>query len=81
MGHTSLGTLLTLDLIGVFMTASEANHQRILTLLLFEEEQMRARDSALEKEIPAARRAKLPMSEPGRLSISDLCETIQSNAS
>jgi len=81
MEHTSLGILLTLDLMGVFMTASEANQQRILTLLLFEEEQMRARDSALEREIPAVRRGKLPMSEPRHLSISGLCETFQSNAS
>lgn len=66
---------------GVFMTASEANHQRVLTLLLVEEEQMRARDSALEKECPTVRRGKLPMSEARFLSISGRCDTIQSNAS
>jgi len=63
------------------MTASEANHQRVLTLLLVEEEQMQARDRALEKESPAVRRCKPPMSEATHLSISGLSETIQSIAS
>jgi hypothetical protein len=70
-----------LDQMGAFMTASEANYQRVLTLLLVEEEQMRARDSALEREGPAARRGKLAMSRPGPLSISGLFDTIQSKAS
>jgi hypothetical protein len=63
------------------MTASEANHQRVLSLLLDEEEQMRIRDSALERECPAVRREKPPMSEPRPLSISGRRNTIQSNAS
>jgi hypothetical protein len=66
---------------GALMTASEANHQRVLTLLLVEEEQMRARGSALENENPVVRRGKPPMSETQRLAISSLCKTTQSNAS
>jgi hypothetical protein len=40
MEHTLLATRITVAPMGVFMTASEANRQRVLTLLLAEREQM-----------------------------------------
>ena len=40
MEHTLFSMRITLAPLGVFMTASEANRQRVLTLLLAEREQM-----------------------------------------
>ena len=40
MEHTLRAMLITIAPMGVFMTASEANRQRVLTLLLAETEQM-----------------------------------------
>src|ERR1035437_910110 len=40
MEHTLRATRITVAPMGVFMTASEANRQRVLTLLLAEREQM-----------------------------------------
>ena len=56
----------------VHMTASEANHQRVLALILAEEiqafQQVRY---VLDKKVPAVRRGKPPMSEASPLSFSD----------
>jgi|CZKZ01.1.fsa_nt_gi hypothetical protein len=40
MEHTLRATRITVAPVGVFMTASEANRQRVLTLLLAEHEQL-----------------------------------------
>ena len=66
---------------GVFMTASEANRERVFTLLRVENEQMYAQSNALDNGIPAGKRGKPPMSETGRPWISGRCDGIQSNAS
>ena len=56
---------------GVFMTASEANRQRVLRLLRFEREQMWAQFTTVDKESPAVKRGKPPMSETRQLWSSD----------
>jgi hypothetical protein len=50
--------------VGVFMTASEANRQRVLTLLLVERAQTCAEFKKFYKEEPAARLA--PFDDNGR---------------
>jgi hypothetical protein len=66
---------------GVFMTASEANRQRVLTLLLVEDEQMCAQFNTLDIERPAVKRGKPLMSETRQPWISGRCDRIQSIAS
>ena len=66
---------------GVFMTASEANRQRVLRLLRFEREQMWAQFTTVDKESPAVRRGKPPMSETRQLWSSGPSDRIQSIAS
>ena len=56
---------------GVFMTASEANRQRVLRLLRFERDQMWAQFTSVDKESPAVKRGKPPMSETRQLWSSD----------
>jgi len=63
------------------MTASEANHQRVLALLLLEETEQYVQQVALEKENPALRRGKPPMSEARQPLTSSRSDTIRSNAS
>jgi len=66
---------------GVFMTASEANRQRVLTLLLVEDEKMCAQFNTLDIESPAAKGGKPLMSETRQPWISGRCDRIQSIAS
>jgi hypothetical protein len=47
----------------LFMTASEANRERVLTLLRLDNEQMYAQFNAMDKEIPAVKRDQPPMSQ------------------
>jgi hypothetical protein len=56
---------------GVFMTASEANRQRVLRLLVVESEQMWGQFTTADKESPAMKRGKPPMSETRQLWISN----------
>jgi hypothetical protein len=81
MEHTSRSRRITLLQMGVFMTASEANRQRVFRLLLVEREQMRAQFTTVDKGSPAVKRGKPPMSEVRQLWISDPSDRIQSIAS
>jgi len=54
--------------IGASMTASEANRQRVLTLLLVEREQMCAEFGNFYKETPAMNRGEWSQSETSPLS-------------
>jgi hypothetical protein len=65
---------------GVFMTASEANRQRVLKLLIVEDKQMCAFNT-LDNESPAVKRGKPQMSETRQTWISGRCDRIQSIAS
>lgn len=56
---------------GVFMTASEANRQRVFRLVLVEREQMWGQFTTADKESPAMKRGKAPMSETRQLWISN----------
>jgi hypothetical protein len=53
------------------MTASEANRQRVFRLLIVESEQMWGQFTAADKESPAMKRGKPPMSETRQLWISN----------
>jgi len=71
MEHTPQPTETTIHPMGVCMTASEANHQRVLALILAEETQMCQQfEYEFDKEVPAVRRGKPPMSEVTPLLIS-----------
>jgi len=63
MEHTLRPMRITLDSMGAFMTASEANRQRVLTLLLIEHEQMCAQFDIAVQENPAVQRGKSPRFE------------------
>jgi hypothetical protein len=63
MEHTLRKKRVTICSIGVFMTASEANRQRVIALLLFEEEQMCAQFGAAVQEVTAVQRGKSPIFE------------------
>jgi hypothetical protein len=60
------------------MTASQANHERVLALLLTEETEQYVQET-LAKESPAAKRGKPSMSEITPLSIFDQRDRIQLN--
>jgi hypothetical protein len=71
MEHTPQPTRTTIHSMGVRMTASEANHQRVVALILAEEIQAFQQVwHELDKKDPAVRRGKPPMSEARPLSIS-----------
>jgi hypothetical protein len=53
------------------MTANEANHQRVLTLLRVEREQMCAEFNSFYKECPAINRGEWSPSETEQLSTVD----------
>ena len=55
----------------VFMTASEANHERVSRFLVVESEQMWGQFTTADKESPAMKRGKPPMSETRQLWISN----------
>jgi hypothetical protein len=61
------------------MTASEANRQRVLTLVAADNWQMSAQVNAMDKKSPAERRGKPPMSEVRKLSFFDRRDRIQLN--
>jgi hypothetical protein len=64
MEHTPQQTQTTFHSTGVRMTASEANHQRVLDLILAEEIQTFQQVwYELDKKVPAVRRGKPPMFE------------------
>jgi hypothetical protein len=63
MEHTSRTLRITIFSMGVFMTASEANRQRVLALLLVEDGPIPQQFSSTDKNIPAILRGKPPMSE------------------
>jgi hypothetical protein len=64
MEHSSLPAQAIIHSTGVRMTASEANHQRVLALILAEEIQMFHQVwFDLDKKSPGGRRGKPPMSE------------------
>jgi len=65
----------------VFVTASEANRQRVFKLLLVEREQMCVELTTVDKESPAVKRGKPPMSETRQIWISGPGDHIQSIAS
>jgi hypothetical protein len=61
------------------MTASEANRQRVLTLVAADNWQMSAQVNAIGKKSPAVGRGKPPMSEVRKLSFFDRRDRIQLN--
>lgn len=63
------------------MTASEANRKRVFKLLLVEREQICAEFTAVDRESPAVKRGKPPMSETRQPWISAPVDKIQSIAS
>ena len=65
---------------GVFVTASEANRQRVFTLLRVESEQVFAQLNALDKGILGVKRDKPPMSEVRQRWVFGPCDRIRSNA-
>ena len=81
MEHTLRSRRIIIRSMGVFMSASETNRQRVFTLLSLENEQMCAEFNALGNEIPAVKRGRPPMSETRQPWISGRCDRIQSNAS
>jgi hypothetical protein len=58
------------------MTASEANRERVFRLLLVEREQDWAQFKIIDKESPAEKRSKPPMSETRQLWSSGPSDTI-----
>jgi len=80
MEQTSRPRRITLRM-GVFMTASEANRERVFRLLIVEREQMRAQFPPEDKESPAMKRSKPPMSETRQPWICGPSNRIQSIAS
>jgi len=73
MEHTPQPTQNTIQSMGAPMTASEANHQRVLALILAEEIQTFLQDwYELDKNVSAMRRGKPPMAEVRPLSISGM---------
>jgi hypothetical protein len=71
MEHTPQPTQTTIHSTGVRMTASEANHRRVLALILAEEiNTFQQVWYELDKKVPAVRRGKPRMSEARPLSIS-----------
>jgi hypothetical protein len=71
MEQTSRSRRIILLLTGVFMTASEANRQRVSKLVLVEREQMWGQFTTVDKKSPAVKRGKPPMSETRQLWISN----------
>jgi hypothetical protein len=64
MEHTPQPTQNTIHSMGVRMTASESNHQRVLALILAEEIQAFQQDwYEVDMNVSAVRRGKPPMSE------------------
>jgi hypothetical protein len=63
------------------MTGAEANRERVSRLLLAEREQMWAQYTPEDKERPAVKRGKPPMSETKQLWTSGPSDRIQSIAS
>jgi len=63
MKHTPRSRRITFASMGVFMTAGEANRQRVFRLLRFEREQMWAQSTTVDIESPAVKRGKPPISE------------------
>ena len=63
MEHTPQPTQNTIHSMGVRMTASESNHQRVLALILAEEIQAFQQDwYEVDMSVSAVRRGKPPMS-------------------
>jgi hypothetical protein len=81
MEHTLRLSRINIRPMGVFMTASQANRERVFALLRLENEQMYAQFNPMDNEISTWRRGKPLMFETGHPSISDCCDGIQSNAS
>jgi hypothetical protein len=78
MEHSSLPAQTTIHSTGVRMTASEANHQRVLALILAEEIQMFHQVCFdLDKKLPGGRRGKPPMSEAKPISIPGMGDSSQ----
>jgi hypothetical protein len=77
MEHTVRTMRITIASMGVFMTASEANRQRVLALLLFEDEQMCELVGTTDRGIPAVQRGP-PMFETRQPWISVLSNMTQS---
>lgn len=61
------------------MTVSDANHQRVLSSLDTEREQILEQFSYIDLQIPSVRRGKAPMSENRLLSMYDRADRIQLN--
>lgn len=81
MGHTSTTLRITIRCMGVFMTASEANRQRVLALILAEDGPMQDHFSSSDIKSPAMMRGKPPMSETRQPWTSGRFDTTQSIAS
>jgi hypothetical protein len=81
MEHTLRLMRITITLMGVFMTASEANRQRVITLLRVEHEQLRAEFNSFYKECPAVNRGEWSPSETLQFSTVDHLYSRQLNAS
>jgi hypothetical protein len=81
MEQTSRSRLVTIHSVGVFMTASEANRQRVFTLLRVENEQICAQFNTLARENFEVKRGKPPMSEARQTWVSGSRDSIQSIAS
>jgi hypothetical protein len=78
MEHTSRAMQITIHSMGAFMTASEANRQRVLTLLLVEDEQMLGLAwYDLDKKSRTTTRDEALMSETPQLSISGRSDNFQ----
>jgi len=61
------------------MTGSEANRQRVLSLVITEREQILEQYGYIDTKSTAVRRGKPPMSESKQLSFYDCRDRIQSN--
>ena len=78
MEHASRAMRITVHAMGVFVTASEANRQRVLTLLLVEDEQMLSQVwYDLNKNSRRMTRGELHLYESTQLSISVRSDNLQ----
>ena len=81
MKHTPQSRRITIRAVGVLMTASEANRQRVVKLLSAEEAQMCMQFNTFGKEFLEVKRGKPPMSEIRQPWTSGSRDSIQSIAS
>jgi hypothetical protein len=81
MGHPEKTPRIIIRCMGVLMTASEANRQRVLALILLEDGPKLEQSSVTNKNSPTLLRGKPPMSEARQPWPSGRFDTPQSIAS